>query len=87
MERDKRTEEMSPLDEIERADLQVELAGLDEEQTMFDPEVHPKPPSSKEEGTTDIDGDREVDIMRDTENIDDVIVGPEGVDDIGVSID
>jgi len=88
MEREKRLdEELSPIEEIERSDMLVELAALDEEQRMFDPDVHPKPPSAKEEGTTDIDGDREVDMMHDTPNIDEVIVEPEPVDDIGIDID
>lgn len=61
---------MSPFDEIERMDIKVEHAALDEEQTMFDPDVHPKLPHPKEEGTTDLDGKRNVDVMVDTPPID-----------------
>lgn len=61
---------MSPLEEIELMDLNVEHAAIDEERTMFDPGTHPKPPHSKEEGITDIDGRRNVDMMFDTPAID-----------------
>lgn len=34
--------ELTPMDELELMDQQVELAGRDEMQTMFDPETHPR---------------------------------------------
>lgn len=67
-----RTGAMSPMDEIEAMDLRVELAGLDEHDTMFDPGTHPKPPGAKEEAVTDEVGGRTVDIMEDTPPIDDL---------------
>jgi len=87
MMRDDREAEMSPLDEIEAADLTVELAALDEEQRMFDPNAHPRPPSPKEESTTDIDGEREVDIMDDTPSVDEIVVEPERIDDVDITLD
>lgn len=56
----------SPEDEIERVDLQVQLAGLDEWDTMFDPETHPTPPDPAEEAVTTMDGRHEIDLMSDT---------------------
>jgi hypothetical protein len=65
--------DLSPLDEIERVDAAVEHAGRDEQQTMFDPGPHPQPPHPKEEGVTDRNGTRSVDMMSDTPPIDDVL--------------
>lgn len=75
-------DQLSPMDELERMDLQVELAGQDEERTMFDPDVAPKPPSSKTEGVTDVDG-KQADLMTDTPAVEHEI----GIDDVGVDID
>lgn len=61
---------MGPFDELEMMDLNVEHASVDEEQTIFDPDTHPKPPHPKEEGITDVDGRRSVDVMIDTPAID-----------------
>jgi len=83
MEPDDPADELSPMDEIEMADLQVELAGLDEEQTMFDPDAPPKAPSPKEEGTTSLEGKKEVDLMDDTPPIDDLTISQE----IDISLD
>jgi len=65
--------DLSPLDEIERVDAAVEHAGRDEQQTMFDPGTHPKPPHPREEGVTDRNGTRSVDMMSDTPPIGDVL--------------
>jgi len=64
------TQRLTPMDELELSDLHVKEAGLDEEQTMFDPNEHPKPPDKDEEGTTDMDGERVVDIQEETPPID-----------------
>lgn len=61
---------MPPLDELEMMDINVEQAALDEEQTMFDPDAHPRLPHPKEEAVTDLDGTRQVDVMVDTPPID-----------------
>lgn len=60
------------LDELERADLAVEAQGIEEERTMFDPKEPPKAPHPREEGITSLDGSREVDLQRDTMNLDDL---------------
>lgn len=67
------TPRMSPMDELELMDLQVEHAAIDEERTMFDPDAHPKLPHPKEEGVTDLGGTRTVDVMADTPAVDDVL--------------
>lgn len=61
---------LSPFDEMEMAELGVKQAELDEEATMFDPNVDPRSPHPKEEGVTDMDGDRIVDMQADTVNVD-----------------
>lgn len=77
----------SPIDEIDRMDLIVEEAALDEEMTMFDADTHPKPPSPQEEAVTDVDGKAEVDIMRDTPDLDDIDALSEGDDhDIDIEL-
>lgn len=45
-----------PFDELHEMDLRVELAGMDDEDRAFNPDVHPKEPTEKEEGTTGRDG-------------------------------
>lgn len=82
--------DMGPLDELEFVELQVEHAAMDEEQTMFDPDTHPTAPCAKEEGVTDVDGEKNVDVMRDTPPIDDLSldVPDVGVDSVsGVGLD
>lgn len=56
----------TPEDEIERMDQQVQLAGIDEQLTMFDDDTHPKPPNPAEEAITTMNGREEVDLMLDT---------------------
>jgi len=75
-------DQLTPMDELERMDLQVELAGQDEDRTMFDPDVAPKAPSAKAEGVTDVDG-QNVDLMTDTPAVEHEI----GIDDVDVGID
>ena len=62
---------LSPLTELELADEQVALAAEDEHKTCFCPDAHPKPPHPREEGVTDLTGERSVDIMRDTGKVSD----------------
>ena len=70
---------LTPMERLELADLEVELAGLDEERTMFDPDVAPKPPSPKEEGVTDLEG-KSRDMMTDTPAVETEI----GVEDVDI---
>jgi len=74
-------DDLPPMEELEMMDLQVEAAGLDEQRTMFDPDVAPRAPSPKEEGVTDVDG-HAVDLMADTPAVDLEV----GVDDVGVDL-
>lgn len=53
-----------PLERIEMLDLQVRLAGMDEMDTCFDPDTHPKPPKASDEPIR-LEGES-FDIMRDT---------------------
>lgn len=65
------SEEMNMMDELELSDLRVREAGIDEEQTMFDPETHPKAfkgMADPSEPTADHDG-CECDVMLDTEPV------------------
>lgn len=48
--------ELSPFEELAVMDHSVKLAALDEEQTCFDPDCHPKAPHSRESPVTDVDG-------------------------------
>lgn len=50
-------ETQDPFDELTELDLEVELARLDEDDRMFDPDKHPKEPTDKEEPTTDLEGE------------------------------
>lgn len=61
---------MSAFEELEAVELQTELAAMDEWDTCFCPQTHPKPPHPKEEGVTDVDGVRTVDMMSDTPSLD-----------------
>jgi len=63
---------MSPEDELEMVELGVKMAGLDEEQTMFDPDTAPKVPDVGSEATMHSDGAGPVDIQRDTPVVDDL---------------
>lgn len=60
------TRRLNPWEELEHIDICCELAALDEEKTMFDPDTHPKPPTGIEEGVTSRDGTRFVDLQIDT---------------------
>lgn len=61
---------LSPFDEMEMAELGVKQAELDEEAAMFDPDVNPRAPHPKEEGVTDMDGTRVVDMQEETRDVD-----------------
>lgn len=61
----------SPLEDLEVMDEAVELAGQDEDRTMFDPDSHPKKPHKREEAVTDMEGSRTVDVMVDTPKLED----------------
>lgn len=54
---DDMVETQDPFDELTELDLEVELARLDEDDRMFDPDKHPKEPTHKEEPTTDLEGE------------------------------
>lgn len=60
---------LTMMDELELSDLAVREAAIDEEETMFNPDEHPKAPHPKEEGITDHDGANEVDLMIDSQPI------------------
>lgn len=61
---------LSPEEELELAELRLRAAGLDEEETAFAPDVHPKDPHPKEEPVTDDVGERVVDVQIDTPTVD-----------------
>lgn len=65
--------DLGAFEELEMADLEVEMAAEDERDTMWDPNSAPKAPHPREEATTDRTGGREVDTMEDTEPIEDVV--------------
>lgn len=66
MDAEFRGDRLTMMDELELSDLGVREAAIDEEETMFNPDVHPKVPDAKEEGVTDMDGEQTVDLMTDT---------------------
>lgn len=76
-------DDLGPEDELELSDLAVKMAGADEMDTMHDPDTHPKPPHPKEEGVTDLNGNREVDIMGDTPPVEEEL----GPTDLNIAMD
>lgn len=77
------------MDEIELMDTQVELAGRDEMQTMFDPETHPRDHRREDpdEPVCDDCGNA-VDMMSDTDAIEEELGFDLSIDDLAdVDID
>lgn len=69
-------QELDPFAELEVADAQVEMAGVDEEMTMFDPDTHPKAHTRDDPDEPVCDDCGELfDLMTDTGPIDDLTLG------------
>ncbi|WP_435335963.1 hypothetical protein [Haloarchaeobius sp. TZWWS8] len=64
-------EEINPFAELEDIDRRCRKAEEDDIKRCWCPDTHPKPPSSKQEGVTSLDGNRLVDLMGDTPAIED----------------
>lgn len=66
------TPELTMEDELALVDLRCRAADLDEYERCWNPDSHPKSPHAKEEGVTNRDGTRLVDVQRDSIRVDDV---------------
>lgn len=72
-----RRQELGPMDELALSDARVEAAGLDEMDTMWDPDTHPRAHRASDPDEPICNSDGEVcDIMEDTAPIDSLTVDP-----------